>query len=144
MSENDQNKIDQEAKEYHSAYAEGSRMFRTWLIAYGVGGPVLFLTQGGICLKIINSGEAAMIVYLFLFGVFLQVMIALINKWINWILYAYADSSERKSSIKEEIYGFADIVSEQFWLDIAADLGSILAFGLATLKVLLICVGAQS
>ena len=144
MLEKNPDKIEQEATDYHSAYSEGAKMLRAWFIAYGVGGPVLFLTQEGISLKILESGRAAFVVYLFLAGVSFQVVIALINKWVNWFLYAYADPSEKKSWIQKTFYEVADVISEQFWLDILADVGSILTFGWATLKVLLICTGTQA
>jgi len=144
MSERNCDKIEREAKEYFSAYSEGAKMLRAWFIAYGVGGPVLFLTQEGISSRILESGQANFIVYLFLAGVLFQVVIALINKWVNWILYAYANPSDKKSRTQKTSYEVADVISEQFWLDMLADLGSIFTFGWATLKVLLICVGTQA
>jgi hypothetical protein len=139
-------KSDEHAREgFFSVYMDYGRVLRAWLVAYGAGGPVLFLTQKDIADRIRASGEARTIVYLFLAGVLLQVLISLLNKWVNWYLYAYADLSGRGRSKgragKQHTswsYALAGRISRQFWLDILADGGAVAAFGWATLKVLLI------
>jgi hypothetical protein len=135
MDNKKSSEIKREEEEFYSAYTEYSKILRTWLVAYGIGGPVLFLTQSEISNKIIESGQARTIVYLFLLGVFFQIIISLINKCVNWYLYCHADPKTRK---REWGYKIADWVSERFCIDILCDIGSIVAFGVATLKVLLI------
>lgn len=135
---------------FFSVYLDYGRVLRAWLVAYGAGGPVLFLTQEKVAERIAASGQARTIVYLFLAGVLLQVLISLLNKWVNWYLYAYADLSgpkrpERRAGKQRHpswLYILAGRISRQFWLDILADGGAVVAFGWATLKVLFIFTGA--
>lgn len=140
-------KSDEHAREgFFSVYADYGRILRAWLVAYGAGGPVLFLTQKDIADRIKASGEARMVVYLFLAGVLLQVLISLLNKWVNWYLYAYADLTGpgrparggKRRPRPSRSYALAGKISRQFWLDILADGGAVAAFGWATLKILLI------
>jgi len=120
---------------FFDAYCDYARTLRTWLVAYGVGGPVLFLTQERISAAIAASGQGRTIAYLFLLGAFLQICISLINKWANWHLYAYGDNSSAKLPW---LYKVSNWIIDKFYLDIICDIGSVVSFGVATMKVLLI------
>ena len=124
-----------EETDFHESYTEYAKTLRAWLVAYGVGGPVLFLTQPGIADRIKDSSQGALIVYLFLTGVASQVLIALVNKWVNWYFYSKANPNSKRNAT---IYKALDRLSESFWIDILADLVSLGAVGLATAKVLLL------
>lgn len=132
----DPKQIKSEGEEYFSVYTEYSKTLRVWLVAYGIGGPVIFLTQTEISKKIIDSGYALFIVFLFLIGVFSQIFIALLNKYVNWCLYCYADPEGRKY---QRLYEWANRVSEKIEIDIICDLASMFAFMIATVWGLLIC-----
>jgi len=117
------------------AYLDYAKTLRAWFIAYGVGAPVLFLTKKEVADKLAQSPSKDLIVYLFLVGVCLQILISLANKWGNWYVYAF----KTKSSSKEtKPYKFAHWFIYQFWIDIVCDVGSAIAFGLATVKVLFV------
>ena len=124
-----------EASLFLAMYSDYSRTLRAWLVAYGIGGPVLFLTQEHINSKVAESGQGRWIVYLFLAGVSLQILIALINKWVNWYLYAYEDQDE---DAQPWHYRVASWICDKFYIDIVCDIGSVVAFTWATLKALLI------
>jgi len=115
---------------YYSVYAEHARTLRTWLVAYGVGGPVLFLTQDTISQKITASGGARGIVCLFLGGVAAQILVSLINKWSQWGLYA--------ATVGTRAHSFARRVASWCLNDIIGDALSIVLFGWATLWVVLV------
>ena len=68
-------------------YADYSRTLRAWLVAYGIGGPILFVTNDKITEKVSKSGFATEIIALFLAGVGLQVLLSMVNKWGAWHLY---------------------------------------------------------
>jgi hypothetical protein len=129
-------KDNREGKENFSVYVEYSRTLRIWLVAYGIGGPVLFLTQTEISKKILESGHALIVVSLFFLGVFSQIFIALLNKYVNWYLYCYADPENRKYP---RLYEWVKNVSQKIEIDIGCDLVSMLAFPIATVWGLLIC-----
>lgn len=117
-----------------SLYNEYAKILRTWLVAYGIGGPVLFFTNEKLSQKIGGSGQTKLIVYLFLIGVACQVLLAFLNKWVNWVIFAYSDSSKTPW-----ICNKCDWISEQFWIDILLDLGAIVLFAFATMEVIFIC-----
>jgi hypothetical protein len=79
-------KYDKKDAGYFEGYAQFSGVLRTWLIAYGIGGPVLFIFQSRITDQLSESGQSLSIAILFLSGVFLQVIIALLYKGAIWFL----------------------------------------------------------
>ena len=122
-----------EADEFFAVYSEYAKTLRTWFVAFGVGGPVLFLTQDKMAQRIQDSGNAQLIIILFSVGVGAQVFLALINKWANYFLYFRGDSRKGR---KTKLYIRADWVSNQLWFDIILDAGTMVVFGLATWLVL--------
>ena len=72
------------AAEFYKAYEEHSKVLRTWLVAYGVGAPVLFLTNDSLAAKLGASAESGEIGGLFLGGVAFQVFLAVLNKTVMW------------------------------------------------------------
>jgi len=46
-----------EREEYFKAYEEYSKVLRTWFVAYGIGGPVLLLTNETLAKAIKASGQ---------------------------------------------------------------------------------------
>lgn len=122
---------------HYKIFEEYSKVVRSWFIAYGVGAPVLFLTQEHISKKIVDSGEGTSIILLFLGGVFIQALIAVINKWNNWYIYLAYDN-EKEFGDQTDIVKFCSILSEQAWIDISIDILSFALFIIATAKVLFI------
>lgn len=123
------------ADTHHVAYVAYANILRAWFVAYGVGGPALFLTQPAISLAIRQSGQARGIVSLFLVGVACQVFIALVNKWVNWYLCGYASATRARHP---DVFRFLEWLGRQFWIDVLCDVGSIVSFGWGTAKVLLL------
>ena len=119
-------------------YAEHTRILRTWLVAYGVGGPVLILTNDTVFAEISKSVNAPCVAILFGIGVAAQVAIALINKVSIWVVY-YGE--EHESFRATRCYKIADGVSRQFWIDAGADVISIGTFAWATGNVFAILFG---
>ena len=114
-------------------YADYSRTLRAWLVAYGIGAPVLFLTNEKISAQVASSGHAREIIFAFLFGVALQIVLALINKWGAWHMYVGAGDHVYQKRFRYWFWGF---VNQQSWLDFVLDLSSIAAFVWATWRVL--------
>ena len=46
-------------------YSDYSRTLRAWLVAYGIGGPVLFLTNDKVATRVAESGHANKVVTYF-------------------------------------------------------------------------------
>ena len=120
---------------YYKVYEEHMKTLRAWFVAYGVGGPVLFVTQQHFAETLVGSGAITFIAYLFLLGVVLQVIIAALNKWVSWYLYY---CSEHSSANTGKIYKIVKNISEMFWIDIVFDIGTLVLFAWATIKVMLV------
>jgi hypothetical protein len=115
-----------EAEEFYKAYEDYSRTLRTWLVAYGIGGPVLMLTNDRISKVLLTSGNARIIAGFFLAGVAIQVGITAINKAAMWICY-FSEEEENRWWCNA-----AHWLSSQFWIDLICDLGTLTAFAIAT------------
>lgn len=114
---------------HFEAYSQHSAVLRTWLVAYGIGAPALFLSQDKIWQALAKSGQLPTIGFLFLFGVFLQVFLAAINKSVMWACY-YGDIEPSYQTTRR--YRGALWLSERYSIDITCDLVAMASFALAT------------
>jgi len=119
-------------KQLLEAYSSHARNLRTWLVAYGIGAPVLFLSNESLWIAVSKAECATCIAVLFLTGVASQIFIAFVNKNAMWICYY----GERTESFKSRvIYKISDWLSAQFWIDILCDIISMICFIIATYTV---------
>jgi len=118
-----------ESADYYKVYEEYAKNLRTWFVAYGVGAPVLFVSNKDIAEKLASSHAAPSIAAFFLFGVALQIALALVNKNAMWGCY-WTEKYPAEASKKR--FRFAHWVSGQYWIDVALDLLTVLFFGVAT------------
>jgi hypothetical protein len=114
---------------YYAVYEEHARTLRTWLVAYGIGGPVLILSQEAIWKQITKMGSLPLVAKLFLAGVVLQVVLAAVNKSAMWALYCGEVDLEYA---KTKRYKFGSWLSEKYIIDLALDLSSMVLFAWAT------------
>jgi len=120
---------------YYTAYEKHSSVLRVWLAAYGVGAPVLVLTNEHVWSLLRQSGESRFIAGCFLLGVVLQVIIAALNKALMWSSY-YAE--EHVDYVETRRYRITAALRGQFWIDFLADLIAILLFATATYRMFVI------
>ncbi len=119
------------APDLFKVYEGHSKTLRTWLVAYGIGAPVLFFTDERLTKGLLSSGQARTVASYCLIGVILQVALAMINKNAMWACY-YA---EEKPSLKSRTpFRLADWVSRQYWIDLLFDLSTVFLFAIATWK----------
>ena len=118
-----------DAADHFEAYSQHSGVLRTWLVAYGIGAPALFLSQDKIWVALSKSGQLPRIGFLFLFGVFLQVFLAALNKSVMWACY-YGEAMPGYKTTRR--YRGASWLSERYSIDLSCDLGAMAAFALAT------------
>ncbi len=78
------------AKESFSTYLEYNKVLRTWFVAFGVGGPALFLVNEKIAQRLASAGMLRDVAAFFLIGVAAQIIGALLNKTTNWYVYIAA------------------------------------------------------
>jgi hypothetical protein len=110
-------------------YAEYSKTLRAWLVAYGIGGPVLLFTNDALAQAISNAPEKRLIVALFLIGVTSQVLLAFINKWCAWHLYAGEHDRGYRDRRTYKIWAW---VADHSIIDFVIDATSLSAFAYST------------
>lgn len=114
---------------YYDAYATFARNLRQWLLAYGVGGPALLLSQEHLTDRISRSGDAETITALFAVGVGAQVGAALIYKSAMWRLYICELDCVDATSWQDKL---AEWLSTAYWVECGFDLTSIACFAFGT------------
>lgn len=127
-----------DAKQYLDAYGEHSKVIRTWFVAYGIGAPVLLLTDKELAPAVRASGEARGIALWFLVAVALQVLLAALNKFAMWGLY-YGTVTPRFQD--RRAYRIAFWFSERILIDLLVDVATLICFGIATWSVFGVVVG---
>jgi len=133
-------------------YTEYSKTFRSWMVAYGIGGPVLLLTSKDAPQNIAKSPHLQLIVTLFIVGVGVQILLALINKWAAWHMYKGAFSMHQLQGGDPDCdnhhdtltYRFWKWINRQSWIDFLCDVGAVTVFSIATWLVLKVLFGAAS
>lgn len=115
--------------EFYAPYAEYAKTLRTWFVAYGIGGPVVFLTNDTALLALMKSGKFALMGLLFLIGGALQILSSLLNKHSMWYLHA-AEIDRRTKSRRS--YKLSNWYADQGWVDVVLDSATVILFGWAT------------
>ena len=118
---------------FYEAYVGFARNLRVWFIAYGIGGPVLLLSNESAGKALFRSGLARSIAYTFLPGVALQILVALLYKSAMWYLYLGESDDSRKSW---RLYKASEWLSDSFWIELLSDIATLFLFGWATLRAL--------
>ncbi|MFC5500609.1 hypothetical protein ACFPOE_23910 [Caenimonas terrae] len=124
---------DDDRKAFFQNYADYSKAVRAWLVAYGIGGPVLFVTNDKLTERVAKSGYGNEIIALFLVGVGLQIVSAMVNKWASWHIYRGIGDDDYRSRAAYRFWGW---INDQTWIDIWADLLALVALVFATWRVL--------
>ena len=124
-------------RECYEKYSEYNKILRSWFIAFGIGGPALFLTNKEVRDELISKTQMESVAFLFLVAVFIQVVAAYVNKSTNWYVYMGGEKQHLKDT---RWYKFNRWLIDQFWIDIVLDLVTLSLFAVAAGKVSLIFV----
>jgi hypothetical protein len=117
---------------FYDSYASFSRTLRAWLVAYGVGVPVLLVSQEFVARAIIKAGTGGLITWLFLAGVGIQTLAALLYKYSMVYLYFSATDSKLAKTPQVKI---AVWLSNAIWLEAFFDVAAIILFVCGTFFV---------
>ena len=124
---------------FYEAYSGFANNRRTWFIAYGIGAPVLLISQDAAWAALRGSEVGAIAAYFFLAGVALQIVAALIYKTAMWYLYV----GELKPKFRHALrYKVADFFSENYLIEVAFDVATLALFSLATLGIVRVITNA--
>lgn len=115
---------------FFANYSEYAKTLRAWLVAYGIGAPVLFLTNNDLSTALRASAHRDWIVDLFLAGVALQVILAFLNKWCAWHMYVGEYDSTFQS---HRSYRFWSWLNGRSCIDLLFDGLSLVSFAVSTL-----------
>ena len=126
---------------FYEPYTHFSRTLRGWMVAYGIGVPVVLLSQDRLANVILSSGKGTTLTALFLGGVVLQVVAALAYKYSMAMLYANELDASRS---KRWYTRLAEWLSDAFWLEFAIDALSIACFAWATFNTMQVVLGADA
>jgi hypothetical protein len=117
---------------YYESYVHYARILRAWLVAYGVGVPVLLVSQRFIAEAIIRKGNGSLITWLFLAGVAVQIIEIFIYKYSQEYLYHDETGAELKNTRR---LALAEWFSNAIWFEMLLDLISMALFICGTFMV---------
>ena len=117
---------------YGEAFDRYEKMLRTWFVAYGIGGPVIFMTQDTLRKALVAAPNGRTIGILFLAGLLAQVVESFLYKICMWHLYRHEAAKDDKCRC---MYKFSKCVEDNYFIDIFFDLFTIVLFTIATFKV---------
>jgi hypothetical protein len=120
--------VEIDASGSYSTYLEYNKVLRTWLVAFGVGGPALFLVNGQIATRLADAHRLRLVVTLFLVGAGAQVLGAFLNKVANFYVHLSHNDPDVHGTRRHK---FSEWLVNQFWLDIVIDVVTICVFGCA-------------
>ena len=118
--------------EIYGSYQEYSKTLRTWFVAYGVGAPVIFISNEALTTKFLGAASARCLIAAFFAGVLIQVVLTIINKHIMWGCY-YGEIIPSFQSTRR--YKVADWFSKQYWIDVILDLLSLILLSYASFGI---------
>jgi hypothetical protein len=121
-----------------SNYSDYNKTVRAWFVALGIGGPVAMIAHPDLLHMLQRERVATCVVTAFFIAVACQILIAVINKTVSLQL-AWADDDDvdkhkppNAPSYRTTIaFRLADKVSDWWYLDVGADLISIVMFSYA-------------
>jgi hypothetical protein len=119
--------------ESFNTYLEYNKVLRTWFVAFGVGGPALFLVNERIAEHLVKFGMLREVAVLFLVGTAVQIVGALLNKVTNWYVYIAAYEVSFRDTWQHK---FSEWFTQQFWFDIMVDAITVICFGFAAWRML--------
>lgn len=117
---------------FYEPYIRYSVALRSWLIAYGIGVPVLLVSQDLIAKSIMKAGAGKLIAALFLAGVAIQVLAAFLYKYSQEYLYADESGAKLKGTRRLAV---AEWLSDSIWFEMLLDVVSLILFVCGTFEV---------
>ena len=120
---------------YYGNYQEYNKLLRTWFVAFGIGGPALLYSKPEL-LQDLSETDRSRIVWAFLLGSAIQVLLALINKIVSWVEHHYQLKRAKNLTLGRNLIERICIsLDTQFWIDVLFDLISAALFAYAMFQL---------
>lgn len=117
--------VNKEEVAFFEVYKEYAGHLRTWLVGYGVGLPALILSNQHFYDLLSKAGNLRFVGIFIMCGLLPQVVLAIANKYLNWISYwGELDKVNKKS----KIYLLVDGISEWIIVDFLVDIITIVCY----------------
>lgn len=114
-----QSKNTTDEKLYFDNYSNYNSILRTWFVTFSISALYFLFTNNEIICKMICVEINRKIEFSLVTAIFLQVIIAIINKYSAWCYY----KSESDPEFKErKLFSVAEWFSEMIYIDIVIDL----------------------
>ena len=114
---------------YYEPYKNFALSLRAWFIAYGIGAPIIFLSNEGTQKAISNYEGNKFLISLFLTGVVIQIIQALLYKHAMWHLHMGEGNPDYHT---KWLYKGSEKITEVYWLEATLDLSTVIVYVLAT------------
>jgi hypothetical protein len=124
-----------EEKGFFDSYASLAQTFRGWLVAYGIGVPVLFLSRDPVMGALKNIPDARYVILAYLVGTVLQAALVWMCKLCMWWAYLEEMHAISKVSLR---YRFTDWFTNTFWIEGLVDFLTVGLFVYATGRILFV------
>jgi len=131
MRKNGDHDQQDQVSDFLDAYDFSTGILRAWLGAYSVGVPAFLFTHDEVLKKLVAQHRAAHIAELFALAIVLQVLITLINKYVQWGVYARHSTPKRINRYTN----LCEKASEWIWMDAIADIATIVFLAWGSLLV---------
>lgn len=134
MDEEEKLKANREAN--LALYSEYNKTLRSWLVAYGIAVPALFVTSKDAKEFLLQSCNFKFIIITFLLGVLAQVLISFLNKFVSWCAYHRDDCKLRDGVPCKPYFSKVAKLENSIWIDVSLDICTLLFFAISTYMLL--------
>ena len=110
---------------YYEPYSDFHKNVRLWFLAYGIGAPVFLVQFPGALDTLRALGLLRVITVLFLAGVVIQILAALIYKTAMWYLYMRELGYLAKTTKRVKV---SEWLSIAYWLEFSFDVLTLVLF----------------
>lgn len=116
-------------------YSEYNKTLRSWFVAFGIAVPAIFITSKEAKEFLLKSPNIYFIIQLFLAGVFFQIFISFLNKYISWSAYHREDCTLMHNDDCRPVYKYFASHENKIWIDLALDILTLFCFALAIVEL---------
>jgi len=108
-----------EVNDFFEQYWRHASALRNWLVAFGVGGCMLLLTDKTDVFALSPLWLKILVLFFLMLGTMIQIVLALINKYLHWHLYYGTEETGHQNT---KSYKISLKLSKKVWIDQVTDI----------------------